>query len=69
MTDEQIAISFGLCAVNPTTYQMRWEQDIFAALAAARAEEHARCVRLLREQLIGLYAPVIADWLEQHKPG
>jgi len=44
--------------------------DVIAACAAARAQQHAECVRLLRETIIAdpKTKHYWADWLEQQKP-
>lgn len=74
MTDEQIIDSLGWDFGSGRDCDQMHEQ-LHEALAAARAEEHARCVRLLRELVTGtenemkLYAlEYAADWLERHKP-
>jgi hypothetical protein len=75
MTDEEIAVKYKLPVIERVG-EMTWayREDVLAAIAAARAEQHAECVRLLREyvetpptwgdkeRLVG----GAADWLESH---
>lgn len=62
-TDREIALEY--CLIIP---------DVIAALAAARAEQHAECVRLLRQHARVTYKEpaawfdTIAEFLERNKP-
>ena len=81
MTDEQIAEEYDLLLSKETDASERtfdsveptWNDKVLAALAAARAEQHAECVRLLRQRAQELrdmgsrtwdWVNDDADWLE-----
>jgi len=70
MTNREIAIEHQL--LYDDGLHTRVDASVLAALAAARAEQHAECVRLLREREKRPYArpaeQSAADWLESQKP-
>jgi hypothetical protein len=61
MTDREIALEHAGADDKGLVWR---EVDVLAALAAARAEQHAECVRLMRAQGAGVWA----EYLEAHKP-
>lgn len=75
-SDEQIASGLKILYETCDDWEDQdWNRRVLAALAAARAEQHAECVRLLREcdTSEGPYQweagwHDAAEWLEQHKP-
>ena len=70
-TDREIALEH---ATAGTVYaNLGWTlDDVLACMAAARADERAECVRLLREEcparLESRYFAAWLDALEAHKP-
>ena len=73
MTDEQIAVKHALIFTDADMEgYLRGvsKKEVLAALAAARAEQHAECVRLLREyeDVDCKFEGLSHDWLESHKP-
>lgn len=72
-SDKQV---MDMCVEHGLVQEGYWSEDALALCrrigAAARAEQHAEDVRLLRaypqESLLKPHATHIAGWLEAHKP-
>ena len=70
-TDREIALEHGLLYKVSHQEHAAYNADVLAAMAAARAEQHAECVRLLRESKVPDHEyefEQAGDWLEAQKP-